>query len=80
MNLVLLIIVISLFIFDKTCLWLEKKGYIYYRNKKPTKGIVGSALQELNAILIPSHRHVVAAKEEQVLCKQNKDNLPEDSH
>jgi len=60
------------FIFDRSCLWLEKKGLLYYRHKKPKKGVVGSALQELNAILLPSHRHALIAKEKTVRCKQNR--------
>lgn len=74
MNILISIFVVAfcVFIFDKTCLWLEKKGYLYYRHKKPTKGIVGTALQELNAVLLPTHLHTIEAKKEHVICRQNK--------
>lgn len=59
-------IIFVVYVFDKFCLWLEQKGCLYYRHKKPQKGIIGTALQELNAQLLPSHRHVLVAKEQKV--------------
>lgn len=79
MNALIIFILVLLFviIFDKSCLWLEKKGYLYYRHKKPTKGIVGASLQELNAQFLPSHRHIVIAKEQKGGCKQNQKDILE---
>lgn len=69
-------IVIAAYVFDRFCLWLERKGWLYYRHNKPKKGIIGTALQELNAQLLPSHRHIVVAKEEKVQSKKAEKDLP----
>lgn len=53
---ILLLCAIGIFLFHKFFLWLEYKGLLYYRHKKPKSGIIGDTLQELNAILQPSAR------------------------
>jgi len=58
------------FVIDQLGLYLERKGLLYYRKIKPKKGIIGSALQELNAQLAPSHRHALVAKQEQIVRKK----------
>ncbi len=57
-------LIIFLWLFDKLCLWLERKGWLYYKHHKPQSGLIGTALQELNAQLVPSQRHAVVAKQE----------------
>lgn len=37
----------AIYFFDIVCLWLEKKGWLYYRNKKAESGIIGKALLEM---------------------------------
>lgn len=73
MRVLIVIIEISLFsyIFDRVCLWLERKGYLYYRKVRPKGGVVGSALQELNALLLPSNRHVIEMKQNQAMVKKS---------
>ncbi|CZL18345.1 TPA: GNAT family N-acetyltransferase [Legionella pneumophila] len=66
-------LIIFLWLFDKVCLWLERKGWLYYKNHKPQSGLLGTALQELNAQLVPSQRHVVVAKQEKH-CEHKKEN------
>ncbi|CZI43538.1 TPA: class I SAM-dependent methyltransferase [Legionella pneumophila] len=73
-------ILFAAYVFNRFCLWLEQKGWLYYRYKKPQIGIIGSALQELNAQLLPNHRHVVVAKEEKVQSKKCEKNLPIDGN
>lgn len=73
-------ILFTAYVFNWFCLWLEQKGWLYYRYKKPQKGIIGSALQELNAQLLPNHRHVVVAKEEKVQSKKCEKDLPNDGN
>ena len=55
---------VILFICDQIGLWMERKGWVYWRHKKPsTRGGIGNSLQELNAILNPSVRHVIEVKQ-----------------
>lgn len=70
----IILLVIGIWLFDKTCLWLERKGWLYYRFEKPQKGIIGAGLQELNAQIMPSNRHVIVAKKQEV---QSKKSIPD---
>jgi len=67
----LALLIIGIWLFDKTCLWLERKGWLYYRFKKPQKGIIGDVLQELNAQIMPSNRHVIVAKKQETQYKKS---------
>lgn len=61
---IVIAVAIGLYILDQLGLWMERKGWLYYRHKKPsTGGGVGNALQELNALMNPSIRHVVEVKQ-----------------
>ena len=73
----LILLVILAVIFDKTCLYLERKGWLYYRHKKPEKGIIGGALEELNALLMPSQRHVIVAKKQEAQCQKKGEDSPD---
>jgi len=57
----------GIWLFDKTCLWLERKGWLYYRFVKPEKISVGTVLQELNAQIVPSNRQVIIAQKQEVI-------------
>lgn len=54
---------LGLFALHHICLWLEARGWIYYRQKSPSGGGLGNALQELDAILNPSARQVIEVKQ-----------------
>lgn len=73
-------LIIFALVFNQICLWLERKGWLYYRYKKPQKGIIGTGLQELNAQLVPTHRHVVQAKQQKINCKKSEKDLPLDEN
>ncbi len=61
---------------DKLGLWLESKGWLYYRKRKSNSSILGSSLQELNAIFMPSNRHVIEAKQNKVAYKKHEADAP----
>ena len=46
------------------CLYLEDRGYLYYRHKKPPGGCVGSIFDPLQEIIQPQIRHVLQIKDE----------------
>lgn len=66
----------SIYLFDKFCLWLEKQGWLYYRNKKAESGIIGKALLEFHSFLNPSTRHVIEVKQNAVKQKNNEIDVP----
>ena len=59
-------------LFNLFCLWLEQKGWLYYKRKRPLGGTVGNALQELQTLLIPSNKYVVEVKRNEVQCEKQK--------
>lgn len=62
-------IILMVLLIDKTGLWLKRKGYLYYRMNKPKRGILGSALLELNAHLSPANQYVIEIQQTEVLLK-----------
>ncbi len=74
------ICLVAAYLFHRLCLWLEKKGYLYYRHKKPEKGIIGGAMEELQGILNPGVRHTIEMKRNEAKHEQNasKDDSPKD--
>ena len=54
--------VLLLFGLDRLGLWMESRGWIYYRKKKPQPGGLGNALLELHTLLQPSREHIVEIK------------------
>jgi hypothetical protein len=69
-------ICLAIYFFDKICLWLEKQGWLYYRNKKAESGIIGNALLELHSLLNPGTRHVIEVKQNAVKQKRNEADVP----
>ncbi len=49
----------GLYLLDKLALWAERRGWIYYRNKRSSGGAMGNAFLELQSFFEPSKRHVV---------------------
>jgi hypothetical protein len=52
-----------LFGLDFLFLWMESKGWLYYRKVK-RKGSAGPAILEINSVLDPGARAAVEAREE----------------
>ena len=68
---IILVSIFALYLLDQLGLWLERKGWLYYRHSKPKGGICGTALQELNALLLPSNRHVIEIKQNEAIYKKS---------
>lgn len=62
---VILLLLLGWFLIDQFFLWMEIKGWIYYRLNKPSGSGVGNALEEFNALLNPSVRRVIEVKEQE---------------
>lgn len=61
------------FFLDRFLLWIEKKGWLYYRKRKSPGGFSGNALLEVNSIFQPSSHNVIYVKQksEFVKCYEN---------
>jgi hypothetical protein len=77
---IILLSCLGLYILDRCCLWLEEKGYLYYRKRKPqTGGFIGNTLLELQTIFNPSTQNVIEMKQNSEV-KQSKKNMDKDTH
>jgi len=57
--------VIALFVLDRLGLLMEKRGWIYYRKKKPSQSSLGNAFLEIQSILEPSKKILVEVKKDE---------------
>ncbi|HKV07547.1 MAG TPA: hypothetical protein VJ725_05355 [Thermoanaerobaculia bacterium] len=57
----------ALFLLDRLGLYLESRGWIYYRKTKASPASLGNALLELQSILEPGKRNVVEVRTEEVV-------------
>lgn len=61
-----------IYCFHKICLWLEKRGYLYYMNKKADTGFLASTLEVINGVLNPAVKHTIEMKQNQVTVDKQK--------
>jgi hypothetical protein len=61
---VLILVILAFFLLDRLFLWMEGKGWIYWRKRKASAGVMGTALAELHSLVEPSKRNIVEAKRE----------------
>ena len=52
-------VLVGLYLLDRLALWAERRGWLYYRNKRSSGGAIGNAFLELQAFFEPSKRHVI---------------------
>jgi hypothetical protein len=60
----LITIAVALYALHHLGLWMEERGWIYYRKKHGSSGSLSSAVLEVQALFEPSRRHVLEAKRE----------------
>ena len=61
--LIVLGLFVALFWLDRFCLWLEDRGWLYYRRKKPSSS-AASAWVAMQQFIEPGVKHVVQIKQE----------------
>lgn len=52
-------VVAALYALHRLALWMEDRGWIYYRKKHGSSGTLSSAALEIQALFEPSKRHVI---------------------
>lgn len=62
--LVILAVVVGLLVLDQVALWAERRGWIYWRKKKPSGGSA-VVLGPVFDLFQPSHVHVVEEQQRQ---------------
>jgi len=60
----LIAIAVALYALHHLGLWMEQRGWIYYRKKHGSSGSLSSAVLEVQTFFEPSRRHVLEIKRE----------------
>jgi len=57
-------VVLGSILLDRLALWMEKRGWIYYRRNKPSSSRLGTAFLEIQSILEPDKKQIIEVKKE----------------
>jgi hypothetical protein len=52
----------ALYALHRTAVWMEDRGWMYYRKSRGSIGALGSAFLEVQSMLEPGTRHVIEAR------------------
>lgn len=55
----------SLYALHRLALFMEQRGWIYYRHKRGSSGALGTAFLEVQALLEPANRHVLEIRRDE---------------
>lgn len=55
-------IIFVLYILNKAALFLERKGWLFYRKKYPKRASVADALQQINALLSRNQNPIIETR------------------
>ena len=53
-----------MFLLDRLALWMESRGWLYWRRSRGQHGSVGNAFLEVQKLLEPAQRHVLEERRE----------------
>jgi hypothetical protein len=69
--------ILALFALDRLALWMESRGWIYYRRRKPQSSALGNAFLQVQALIEPDTKHLLEARQEDV-CEADESGDPPD--
>ena len=58
----IVIAAIVLYGFHRVALWMERKGWIFYRDRKPSPGSLGNALLEVQKLIEPPKTNILEVR------------------
>jgi len=73
----LALIAAALYALHRLCLWMESRGWIYYRKSGGYSTRAGSAMLEIQSLLQPEKKHLIEMKHDE---KANRDAQGEGKH
>lgn len=65
-----------LLLLDRLLLYAERRGWIYYRKKKPSSSALSHACLEVQQLLEPSKKYIVQIKNDERRNQQEAGDLP----
>jgi hypothetical protein len=61
----------------RVALWAENRGWIYYKRRKPTTFVLGSAFLEVQSLLEPEKKHLAEAQKAERIEEDDQGEPPE---
>jgi hypothetical protein len=58
-------VMIALLALDRLGLWMECRGWMYYRHRRPEPGATDSTMQQMQSFIQPEIREVIEAQEQE---------------
>jgi hypothetical protein len=58
-------VVLALYALHRLALWMESRGWVYYRKHKRGSAAMGSVMLEIQSFYRPSIEHVIEQKQEE---------------
>ncbi len=63
----------GVFLADRLGLWLERRGWIFYRTRSASRGARTAALLSIQSVFEPDKEHVVTAERQEHLLAEDDD-------
>jgi hypothetical protein len=60
---IVLLVVLGLAGLHRLALWMERKGWLYYKHEKPSSNRLGNAFLEIQSILEPGKKIIIEERE-----------------
>ena len=57
-------VVFAIWLVHRSALWLEARGWLYYRHRRPSSSTLGTAFLEVQQLVDPGKRFVLEATRE----------------
>lgn len=74
-----LVIGAAALLLDRMALWAERRGWIYYRHRKPSGSTLGSAFLEVQSLLEPNKRHAAEVQRQEPTEQDEQGDPPSES-
>ena len=71
------IVLLGILVLDRLAVWMEGRGWIYWRKKHGSSGTLGTAFLELQAIFEPGKQHVIEARRDEDAEEDDSGDPPE---
>jgi hypothetical protein len=63
--LIVIAIIIGSVLLHLLALWMERKGWIYYKHTKPSRSSLGNAFLEVQSLFEPDKKHIIQVKKDE---------------
>jgi len=71
------VVAVALFALDRLALWMESRGWLYYRRRKPSSSTLGNAFLQVQSLLEPDKKALLEVRQDEQLEDDESGDPPE---